>query len=843
VVNLKKLLSVITSFVMIVFLLLGLYIPKGKADDSVNLAKNKSITANSYVQGFAPQNANDGNIQTYWEASSNTYPNLLTVDLGTQQTFNRIVLKLNPSWSTGRTQDIEILGSNDNSSYSTIVARASYYFDPNTGNVVTITFSNKSYRYVRLKIYSNNGANGGQISEIEVYYDVSSSTGKYEAENAILSGGAKMNFDHTGYSGTGFVDGYWNVGATTTFNVMVLTKTEYTLTIRYANATGSIKTVSLYVNGRKIKQLRLPNLSNWDTWADVSEFVLLNAGSNAITIKYESTDSGNINIDYITVKPKDRGANLPFIKHEAEYASTNATIMQYSVLYRTDIQSEASGRRAVKLDNTGQYIEFTLTEPANAMVIRYCIPDSADGQGLNATLSMYVNNVHSQDIQLTSKYAWVYGEYPWTNNPADGKAHHFFDEVRLMFSTTYAAGTKIKLQKDSGDNAAYYIIDFVEFENVPAPISQPSNSLSITAYGATPNDGTDDKQAIINCINAAKAQGKIVWVPSGIFDLSGGPITVDNVTIKGAGMWYSVLRGSGAAFALNANNCRFYDFAIYGNTTQRIDSAPETAFDGNAGTGSIIQNIWIEHVKCGIWVNYPTDGIQILGCRIRNTFADGINLCGGTKNSTVQQCHIRNTGDDAIAIWSATWISNNPSQNNIVKYNTIECPWLANGIAIYGGANNVVEYNIVKDIVAFGGGILVSSNYSCVAFSGTTTVRYNTIERGSSYEWNLNYARGAIWINAAQQDINATIGIQSIEIYDTPYQGIFIEGPYSVGSNLSFNNVYINGAGTYGIEIACNARGSATFNSVVIFGAAYGGLLNSAGSNFTLNRGSGNIGW
>lgn len=85
--------------------------------------------------------------------------------------------------------------------------------------------------------------------------------------------------------------------------------------------------------------------------------------------------------------------------------------------------------------------------------------------------------------------------------------------------------------------------------------------------------------------------------------------------------------------------------------------------------------------------------------------------------------------------------------------------------------------------------------------------------------------------------------IQSIEIYDTPYQGIFIEGPYSVGSNLSFNNIFINGAGTYGIEIASNARGSATFNSVVIFGATYGGLLNSAGSNFTLNRGSGNIGW
>lgn len=33
-------------------------------------------------------------------------------------------------------------------------------------------------------------------------------TGKYEAENAGLSGGAKVNTNHAGYSGTGFLDGY-----------------------------------------------------------------------------------------------------------------------------------------------------------------------------------------------------------------------------------------------------------------------------------------------------------------------------------------------------------------------------------------------------------------------------------------------------------------------------------------------------------------------------------------------------------------------------------------------------------------------------------------------------------
>ncbi|OMD36491.1 alpha-amylase family glycosyl hydrolase [Paenibacillus odorifer] len=125
--------------------------------------------------------------------------------------------------------------------------------------------------------------------------------GKYEAESAALSGGAKINTNHTGYTGTGFVDGYTTTGATTTFNVQSSAAGDYNATLHYANATGSAKKVSIYVNGVKVKQTTLANLANWDEWGDQTETLSLQAGNNTIAYKYDSDDTGNINIDYVTL--------------------------------------------------------------------------------------------------------------------------------------------------------------------------------------------------------------------------------------------------------------------------------------------------------------------------------------------------------------------------------------------------------------------------------------------------------------------------------------------------------------------------------------------------------------
>jgi alpha-D-xyloside xylohydrolase len=136
----------------------------------VNLALGKPITASSVQQTYVATNANDGNVTTYWEGAPNTYPNTLTVDLGSAKTVSKVVLKLNPNaaWAT-RTQTLSILGSTDNVSYTTLVNSAVYTFNPATANTVTITFTGSSRRYIRLNITTNSGSTGGQIAEFEVY--------------------------------------------------------------------------------------------------------------------------------------------------------------------------------------------------------------------------------------------------------------------------------------------------------------------------------------------------------------------------------------------------------------------------------------------------------------------------------------------------------------------------------------------------------------------------------------------------------------------------------------------------------------------------------------------------
>ena len=93
------------------------------------------------------------------------------------------------------------------------------------------------------------------------------------------------------------------------------------------------------------------------------------------------------------------GAAVPYVPYEAEAAQTNAEVLPFDTTYVKAIQSEASQRQAVKLNQTGDYVTFTLTEDTNALVLRYSMPDSADGAGLDDTLSLYVNGSKVRDLK------------------------------------------------------------------------------------------------------------------------------------------------------------------------------------------------------------------------------------------------------------------------------------------------------------------------------------------------------------------------------------------------------------------------------------------------------------
>ena len=75
-----------------------------------------------------------------------------------------------------------------------------------------------------------------------------------------------------------------------------------------------------------------------------------------------------------------RGASVPFVEQEAETAATNGSVIGPNRAAGT-LAGEASGRKAVTLSGQGQYVEFTLTAPANSIDFRYSVPDSGNGPG------------------------------------------------------------------------------------------------------------------------------------------------------------------------------------------------------------------------------------------------------------------------------------------------------------------------------------------------------------------------------------------------------------------------------------------------------------------------------
>ncbi len=504
----------------------------------------------------------------------------------------------------------------------------------------------------------------------------------------------------------------------------------------------------------------------------------------------------NSDIEKYKVSYKGEGVNLPYITYEAEFANTNAEILEKGTEYIKDIQSEASGRQAVKLNNSGDYVEFTLKEEANAIVLRYAMPDSSDGKGIDSKLKLTIGN-DTKELDITSKHAWIYGSYPFNNVVSNGKPHRFYDETRLLLDKEYASGTKIKLEKTSDTDVDYVIVDFVEAELVPEKLRQPANSISVEEYGAIPNDSKNDYEAFVATIEAAKASGNTVWIPAGDFDLvEKKAIEASGVVIQGAGMWYTNLNGAGAAFKYGATS-KFYDFAMTGISTVRNDKDDLAAFEGNSkkATNITIQNVWIEHTKVGVW-SALTDRLVIQGCRIRNTYADGINLCSKTNDALIRNNNIRNTGDDGIAIWP--WLGD--CTNNTIEHNTVQVPTLANCIAIYGGNGNKVIANHVLDTINNGSGIVVGTEFDIKKdFSGTTLVDGNLLERTGSRQSDENYNIGSIWLWSSWNPMKADFMITNNKIIDAVHEGILLEAN-NVLDKVTIKNNSIIGA-DYAVEV------------------------------------------
>ncbi|GGX91568.1 galactose-binding domain-containing protein [Streptomyces anandii] len=525
------------------------------------------------------------------------------------------------------------------------------------------------------------------------------------------------------------------------------------------------------------------------------------------------------------------GASLPFTSVEAESATNTGTKIGPDYTQGT-LASEASGRQAVRLA-AGQRVEFTVPRAANAVNVSYSVPDGQSG-----TLDVYVNGARlAQTLPVTSKYSYV--DTGWI---AGAKTHHFYDNSRLLLGRDVQAGDKVALVATN----AQVTVDVADFEQVARAATQPAGSVSVTARGADPSGQGDSTQAFRDAI--AAAQGGVVWIPPGDYRLTSSLSGVQNVTLQGAGDWYSVVHTSRFIDQSNSSgNVHIKDFAVIGEVTERVDSNPDNFVNGSLGPNSSVSGMWIQHLKCGFWLMGNNDNLVVENNRILDTTADGLNLNGNARGVKVRGNFLRNQGDDSLAMWSL----NAPDTDSSFENNTISQPNLANGIAVYGGTDITVRGNLVSDTNALGSGIAISNQKFLDPFSplaGTITVDGNTLVRAGAMNPNWNHPMGALRVDSYDSAVNATVDITNTTITDSPYSAFeFVSGG---GHGYPVKGVTVDGAtvkNTGTVVVQAEAQGAATFRDVTATTVGAAGVYNcpypSGSGSFTLTDGGGNSGW
>ncbi|WP_066949922.1 discoidin domain-containing protein [Microtetraspora fusca] len=903
-----------------------------------NMAVGKPITASSSVFTFVAANANDNNVQTYWEGAGGSYPNTLTVQLGANADITSVVLKLDPSsaWST-RTQTIQVLGREQSASgFTGLVPAATYTFNPASGNTVTIPVSAR-VADVRLTFTANSGASAGQVAEFQVIGvpapnpDLTvtsmswSPSAPVETDAVTMSavvknigtapsgatdvgfylGGAKVGTADVGALAAGASAtvsanigtrdaGTYAVGAKVDESGTVIEQNEtnntYThptsLVVKPVDSSDLIASPVAWTPGNPANGSSVAfsvAIKNQGTVASASgahgvTLTVVNDGGTVVktltgsyngviaagattapvslgtwtaangkytvktVIANDANESPVKQANNTTTQPLfvGRGANMPYDMYEAEdgVVGGGAQVVGPSRDVGT-LAGEASGRRAVQLNQTGAYVEWTTKAPTNTLVTRFSIPDAPGGGGTNATLNIYVDGTFRKAIDLTSKYAWLYGdEASPGNSPGAGSPRHIYDEANIMLDTTIPKGSKIRLQKDPA-NTSTYAIDFVSLEQV-SPVDNPDPARYAVPTGFTQQD-------VQNALDRARQDTNLVgvYLPAGTYQTTGKfQVYGKPVKVIGAGPWYTRFVSPanqentdvGWSTQASTNGSTFANFAYFGNYTSRIDG-PGKVFDMSRVSGITIDNIWVEHQVCMYW-GANVDHITIKNSRIRDTFADGGNFTNGSSDNLVSNVEARATGDDSFALFAAVDTVNADQQGNVLENLTSILTWRAAGIAVYGGQNNTVRNVYIADTLVYSGITISSLDFGIPMRDfgpGQTKFENISVVRSGGHFWGAQTFPG-IWVFSASKKFQA-IRVTDVDIVDPTYSGIMFQTAYVGGQPLNpvtdtvFTNVSISGAhksgdaydAKSGFGIWANempepgqgpAVGSATFNNL-----------------------------
>ncbi|MES2355075.1 MAG: glycosyl hydrolase family 28-related protein [Pseudomonadota bacterium] len=228
--------------------------------------------------------------------------------------------------------------------------------------------------------------------------------------------------------------------------------------------------------------------------------------------------------------------------------------------------------------------------------------------------------------------------------------------------------------------------------------TQPSDSISINvlSHGVLGDGRTDNQAALQKAIDAAKAQGKIAWIPAGTYNHS-GVLTLDGAKVQGAG----------PSTILNATNPDRSAIKLIGNNSS-VSSLKTTVVAPNRSSmpdpaAILVQNASNASVTHILVQGAASNGIRldgavnsrIFGNLTLGTNADGIALMNGSVGNMVVNNVVYQAGDDSYSDDSYRGDARQDENNSFIGNVSIANAY-GRGICLAGSKNDTVKDNIIS---------------------------------------------------------------------------------------------------------------------------------------------------
>jgi hypothetical protein len=426
----------------------------------------------------------------------------------------------------------------------------------------------------------------------------------------------------------------------------------------------------------------------------------------------------------------------------------------------------------------------------------------------------YATSVTSTSAQLNGRgtcdpaagcYGWfsIKGgtQYPsWTKvgiggpSPAGTTGHDDHVVMSLTPSTTYEFKYCGRDERES--TSTEHCGDIHNFRTLPST----ATSLNVTAYGATPNDATDDTAAFNSALAAGKTQGKAVYVPAGTFKQA-GVITVDSTELFGAGpsSIIDAITPGASTVMLKGTSPRLRNMKLIYLQPDSGTSCPAGSVHRvNAGSATNFEIAYLEvrGAACMGIASQATasDGV-VHDNWVHDTWRDGIHM---RKANNMQVIHnkVERAGDDSIAISGEGGTMVNPNPGPVPFSNYIHNAKVFDNIIldnVWGKSFNIAAVETAE----FKGNYMRQAKQP--PFKGTSPLEWRWSCAGieSSTHWNQQESRNVnfhdnIGINCGSMHPDyASWGRYSVNLHADQWG----HGPLTIVNNKFWNN---NGLGSVG---------------------------------------------